>query len=56
MRSWIAIFAIAALVAAFLGYATIHEGIGALAKILVVGFLVLTAIALLTPARPRREA
>ncbi|UJR79994.1 hypothetical protein [Sandaracinus amylolyticus] len=56
MKAWIAVFVAAALIAAFLGFAGIVEGIGALAGALVAGFVVLTIIALLSPPRPRREA
>lgn len=56
MKTWIAVFVAAALVAAFLGYAGIAEGATAIGQVLVIGFLALAAIALLGLPRSRREA
>ena len=54
MKVWIAIFSAAALVAAFLGFTGGTEGAVAIAKVMVIGFVVLAVIALVGEPRERR--
>lgn len=55
MKVWLAVFAAAALLAAFLGFTGKAEGAAAIATVLAIGFVVLAFIALLAQPRERRE-